>query len=91
MRYWNELYRASDVDILKYVAKKDKNHDFKHDPMIPTGRSSAPNVPHGGQHGIVDPKEGLPMQSFAKEGGRVTDMSTGLAPVSSRGFNFVSL
>lgn len=83
MRYWNELYRATDVDILAYIAKRDPHHDFAHDPMFPAARERRKYMA-GSNH----PDEGLPMQTLAQQGRRMTDRSGRLVPVSSRGFAF---
>ena len=86
MRFWNENYRANDIDILKYVSKKNQNYDFAHDRLIPGIRQQQKYETPGTQ-----PRDGLPMRPLVgQQGRRMTDMSNPLAPVSSRGFAFVS-
>lgn len=86
MRYWNELYRATDIDILAYIAKVDPNHDFANDPMLPASRERQKYVAPGD----YPPQDhhNVPMQSLAQQGRRMTDTSGRLVPVSSRGFAF---
>jgi phospholipid-translocating ATPase len=84
MRYWNELYRATDIDILAYIAKYDPNHDFINDPMFPAARERTKYVAPGEANGDHE----MQMQTLAQQGRRMTDMSGRLEPVSSRGFNF---
>lgn len=85
IRYWNENYRPSDIDILKYVAKKDRNHDFAHDPMVP---ASAVRSSYNRPEVAPSPNEGLPMQPMAQLGRRMTDMSGADVHGASRGFAF---
>lgn len=87
MRYWNSLYRATDIDILAYISKVDPDHDFANDPMLPAARERQKYLP---PHDEYPPTghNGMPMQTLAQQGRRMTDMSTGLVPVSSRGFAF---
>ena len=91
MRYWNENYRSSDVDILKYIHKQNPDHDFANDPAIPTGARRTPYPSKSAKAGSADPDEGLAMQTLAQQGRRMTDAEGNLVPVSSRGFAFVSL
>ncbi|PWN29959.1 phospholipid-translocating P-type ATPase [Jaminaea rosea] len=53
-RFVQESYYPNDIDILRYVDKRDPNHDYVHDPNMPTMRSRAKyaegnngNVPGG--------------------------------------------
>jgi phospholipid-translocating ATPase len=94
MRYWNENYRPTDVDVLKYISKHDPNHDFTNDPMIPGSREFAKR--HGGPvapHALnaQGAKGDVPMGRLGQQGRTWTDMSNPLGHVSSRGFAFVSL
>jgi len=91
MRYWNENYRPTDVDVLKYISKHDPNHDFANDPMIPGSREFAKR--HGGPiapHALNanGTKGDVPMKTLGQQGRRWTDMSNPLGQVSSRGFAF---
>jgi phospholipid-translocating ATPase len=77
-RYYKELYRPTDFDLLKILGKYEPNHDYYHDPAIPGGYQAD------------QAKKAAAARAQRKAPGlaRVaTDMS-GLAPVQSRGFGF---
>ena len=81
-RYDKDWYNQADDTILKAVHRRDPNHDFVNDPMIPS-------VKQRQAYRASDADEGLPMQTMAQQGRRMTDATGNLVPVSSRGFAFV--
>ena len=85
-RYNKDWYNQADDTILKAVHRRDPNHDFVNDPMIPAVKLRQAYRPIASEDG----EEGLPMQTLAQQGRRMTDATGNLVPVSSRGFAFVS-
>lgn len=88
-RYNKDWYNQADDTILKAVHRRDPNHDFVNDPMIPAVKQRQAYRPSNAVGADAD--EGLPMQTLAQQGRRMTDVDGNLVPVSSRGFAFVSI
>ena len=88
MRYWNENYRANDIDILKYIHKQDSHHDFLHDPMIPAmqQKKKYADKPVSHPQAEVEDPDRPPM--LAQRGRQMTDASGAMVPMSGRGFAF---
>jgi len=86
---WQFGFHPDDVDILRYISKKDPNRDLSRDPQTcnPLTALKRPRPASMVSHTRTDSVASLPQQFNECRSGSRTDMSTGQRSVH-RGFDF---